>query len=116
VTKGESTRKEAAVVPAAQVAPIAKPIKPAAPITPRAPPAPSNSNPQPTVTGDSWQSLLTPAQLRAYRTGRRFDFPMIPPGKEAVMWNLEYKHEHEDFNKLLRGGWHFYHQDFVGRT
>jgi hypothetical protein len=53
VTKGESMRKEATVVPAAQVAPVVQPIKPAATITPRAPPAPSNSNPQPAVTGDS---------------------------------------------------------------
>ncbi|KAN0140233.1 hypothetical protein V8E53_002129, partial [Lactarius tabidus] len=59
VNKGESMRKEATVVPAAQVAPSVQPIKLAATITPRAPPAPSNSNPRPMVTGDSWEALLS---------------------------------------------------------
>ena len=49
-SKEVSTRKEAAAVPAAQVAPNAMPIKPAATITPRAPSAPSHSSPLPAVT------------------------------------------------------------------
>jgi hypothetical protein len=53
VSKVESVREEAAVVPAAQVAPSALPNKPAAPITPHAPTAPTNSIPLPEVTGDS---------------------------------------------------------------
>jgi hypothetical protein len=54
VSKVESVREEAAVVPAAQVAPPALPNKPAALITPHAPTAPSNSTPPPVVTRDSW--------------------------------------------------------------
>ena len=50
VTKGESMRKEAAAVPAAQVAPKARLIKPVTTITPHAPPAPSHSSPPPAVT------------------------------------------------------------------
>ena len=49
-SKWESTRKEAAAVPAAQVVPKAMLIKPVATITPRAPPAPSHSSPLPAVT------------------------------------------------------------------
>ena len=49
-SKGESMRKEAAAVPATQVAPKARLIKPVATITPHAPPAPSHSSPPPAVT------------------------------------------------------------------
>jgi predicted Zn-ribbon and HTH transcriptional regulator len=65
VSKVESVREEAAVVPAAQVAPPALPNKLAALITPRAPPAPSNSDPQPTVTGDLWTFTLPPSLRNA---------------------------------------------------
>jgi predicted RNA-binding Zn-ribbon protein involved in translation (DUF1610 family) len=64
VAKVESVRKEAAVRTAAQVAPAAPPIKPAAQIPPRAPTAPSNSNPQPVVTGDSRARLIPLDRLR----------------------------------------------------
>ena len=73
-SKGESTRKEAAVVPATQVAPKATLIKPVATITPRAPPAPSHSSPLPAVT-DGLQDItfqqfldgLTPTPINGVR-------------------------------------------------
>ena len=64
-SKVESTRKEAAAVPAAQVAPKAKPIKPAATLTPHAPPAPSNSTSRPAVTEGLPDPLAAFPKLRA---------------------------------------------------
>ena len=53
--KGEDMRKEVGVVMATQAAPTSMLNKPTATITLHVPPTPSNSNPQPMVTGDSWE-------------------------------------------------------------
>ena len=92
-SKGESTKKEAAAVPAAQVAPKAIPITPDATITPRAPPAPSHSIPRPTVTEDSrGPTPLTPLEqkhLTIFQKAQSLLAQFPERSEEIAKWKLE---------------------------
>jgi hypothetical protein len=97
VNKGESTRKEATVVPAAQAAPSVQPNKLTATITPHAPPPPPNSNLQPTVTRDS----------RRYRVPERFQHLCFLPMVDLNGVQVDVNRHKEYIPGLMKDGWRF---------